>query len=127
MNQRLSSTLLTRAAIRASCRSEFLGSIFAEYVASENKGDRELADMLQVDVGNVDRLRICLRPHVDSFASDVEDIASAFGANATALAQIVRHVDALRAMPTLSTSVTGLLLAARARPKKSSARRKGTL
>ena len=69
MNQRLSSTLLTRAALRASCRSEFLGSIFAEYVASENKDDRELADMLQVDVGNVDRLRICLRPHADSFAS----------------------------------------------------------
>jgi hypothetical protein len=118
------SALLARAAQRASLRRNYLGWIFARFGATEGKADQELAELFKTSVQNLQHVRLCLRPRSESFAADVDQIAQKFGLDAGRLAKIIRHVEALDGMADDHTNVAseaGLLLAARARRKKSDA------
>jgi hypothetical protein len=75
----------------------FLAAVFARYRAAERIDDGELARRLAIDPQQLDALALCRRPRPDRFAQDVTAIATRFGADAGALAAIVRQVDALGA------------------------------
>jgi hypothetical protein len=117
--------LLARMASRAVDRSEYLGWVLARYADSEQKTDEMMASLLRMPAHDLYRIRLCLRPRSQSFADDVGQIARKFGADATFLAQVIRHVEALEGMKDSSkvekTNDAGLLMAARARPKKTNA------
>ena len=118
-------SILARMANRAVDRSEYLGWVLARYADSEQKTDEMMARLLRVPTQDLDRIRLCLRPRSKSFADDVDQIARKFGADVTILAQVIRHVQALEGMKDSSevekANDAGLLMAARARPKKTNA------
>ena len=115
-------SLLARMANRAVHRSEYLGWVLARYADSEQKTDEMMTRLLRVPAQDLDRIRLCLRPRSKSFADDVDQIARKFGADATILAQVIRHVEALEGMKDSNevekTNDAGVLIAARARPQK---------
>jgi hypothetical protein len=117
--------LLARAAGRAATRPEYLGWILARYAEVEAKSDEQVAEMLGASVQDLYRLRLCLRPRLESFAADVQQIAGKFELDAGDLARVIRHVEALEGMKEDredgAASQVGLMMAARARRKKSGA------
>ena len=84
-----------------------------------------IARLLKVPVQDLHRIRLCLRPRSQSFADDVGQIARKFDTDATILAQVIRHVEALEGMKDSSevekANNAGLLMAARGRPNKTNA------
>jgi hypothetical protein len=90
--------LLRRTARAAEDRPSFLAATFARYRAIEQIDALELARLLSVAPVRLDELAICLRPRADHFREDVAAVAARFGADAGALAAIVREVDAFDAI-----------------------------
>lgn len=111
--------VLIRAAHRTRTRPEYLGWLLARYKETERKTDEELAHLLGASVRDFHRLHLCLRPRHEFFARDVQQIAAKFGADASNLAKVIRHMEALEGMKddraAHGASERGLLLAARAR------------
>ena len=129
MNPLDKSALFERASRRASLRPEYLGWVLVRYADAERKTDEELAELLAASMQDLPRLRLCLRPSLESFAADVQQVAEKFGLDAGRLAKVIRHVDALEGMAddaeAHEAGEAGLLLAARARHKKPTTRTKG--
>lgn len=121
MTPKRKSALLQGMAHRAMMRSQYLAWVFARYSEAEQKTDEVIARMLKLPVRNLDRVRLCLRPRPQLFEDDIGQVAARFGLDASALAKIVRHVDAVEGMSDLesiaSKRETGLFMAARARRK----------
>jgi hypothetical protein len=106
-----------------------MASILATYQSQERLDEIELAHRLSIDVTQVPRLALCKRPLSESsgFAEQVRQIASYTGSDQTALAQIIRQVDALEQLHDLPAtdiveteerhlpSPSGLMAAARDR------------
>ncbi len=124
------SSVFELATRRVRARPEYLGWVLARFIESEHKTDKELADFLSTSVDNLNRMGLCLRPRSEFFAEDVSQIARKFGVKVADLASIARHVEVLEGMrderAEESSTRLGLMMAARARGKKSktSARRK---
>jgi len=93
----------------------FLAYVLAVYAASEGMDDVALARHLDLPIADLTRLRLCLRPRSDAerFWTDVEEIATAIGTEAAALAAVVRRADALTAMRGTTATQGGTLMAAR--------------
>lgn len=113
------STLLRRAARRARARPEFLGWVLARYEDLEEIGGASLRERLRVPAEDWPRLQLCLRPRADAFLPDLTQIARAFGIDTSALAAVIRRVDAVEAVRTRAQpGRPGSLLAARTRKRK---------
>ena|SRR5579884_377336 len=93
---------------------DFLGSALARYCDAEELSDEELAARLRCSVERLVQLRLCLRPRLERFWADVQEIATAVGADPDELAKIVRHADALASIPQDGGRMN-LLIAARDR------------
>ncbi len=107
------------AARRARLEPLFLGHELFEYQKLGNHDEEEIATFLQCSTDALVSLALCRKPDTNgpSFRMDVERIADHCGANPTRLANLLREVDALRAMRAVQQShaPSGLLLAARDR------------
>lgn len=114
--------ILAHAAGRAKSHPRYFGSILATYMAIEKTSERSLARFLGISVFDLSRLGLCLRPRPDRFASDIEQIAVKFSVQSTVLTNVVRLVEAVRALAPSTSHVAsadaGVLLAARSRKKK---------
>ena len=79
--------------------------------------DEQLGRELGCDPSDLPRLGLCRRPDrtPPRFRADVERVAQRFGLSATALAKIVREVDATGAIRAADDLDVGALLAARDR------------
>ena len=95
----------------------FLASALQDYARSERLDRQALADVLACPVEALAPLGLCRRPRPDPplFRRDVDRIAARFGADAEALAEIVRRADALDALRRTAAGERGLLMAARDR------------
>jgi hypothetical protein len=100
-----------RTARAAETRSGFLAAVFAQYRAVEQIDDVELAYRLTIGTDRLAALSLCLRPRSDCFGQDVAAISRRFGADAGALASVIRQIDALDKIG--ECSPTNLLAAAR--------------
>jgi hypothetical protein len=129
MNKSNHSSLLVRAADKASQRPEYLGWVFRQYAELEKKTETDMAGALGVSRLDYQRLRLCLRPRPEKFSADAQQIAAKFAANVAELARIVRHLEALVAMRDEPAATTlpeaGWMMAARARGKGKHSKRKG--
>ncbi|MBE0448500.1 MAG: hypothetical protein IBX64_10470 [Actinobacteria bacterium] len=121
MNPSIDIKLLRHAAKRASQRPEYLGWVLARYLSIENISRHDLARRFNIEDSELLRLELCLKPRGESFAEDVEQIASKFGIDAGVLANMIRLVESTAVMTDLKKEEvevdTGLLMAARARKK----------
>lgn len=95
----------------------YLAWALAEYQRIEGVDDVRLVKLLKMrDPARLSGLRLCLRPRDDRLPRDVDAIAAAYGVDADALVDVIRTVDALRAMGAAPPgTVAGRLLAARSR------------
>lgn len=93
----------------------FLGSALSVFARSERLDEYGLARQLSCPVETLVLLRLCRRPTGDTaaFRADIATIAARFGADAAALAVMVRRADALEAMREAGAAETGTLRAAR--------------
>src|SRR5712692_4958646 len=119
--------MLALAAEHAKTRQDYLASILAQYTDIEHQSKENLARFLKIQLSQLPRLGLCLRPRQDHFNADVEQISSKFGIDSFALAKVVRLVDSVSIMATAKTDSkdSGVLMAARARKDKGRPRRKG--
>ncbi len=106
---------LARLARRVEDDPAFLASALKQYATSEGLDGRGLAAALSCSVEALARLALCRRPRPAPpwFRQDVDRIAARFGANADALAAIVRRADALGRLRDVDVGERGLLIAAR--------------
>ena len=114
--------ILAYAANRAKIHPHYLGWVLARFEEAEGISERDLANLLGVSSHDLLRLGLCLRPRVDHFAEDIEQISAKFNVDRTALAKIVRLVESVEAMTATDTGAvsteSGFLMAARARKRK---------
>lgn len=111
--------LLRRAADRARLRPEFLAHVLELYQDIEGMAESRLRAELGIEAAQWPRLQLCLRPASDSFLKDVTQIAKAFGINRTALATVIRRVDAVESFQRRKQpGDSGTLLAARTRKRR---------
>jgi hypothetical protein len=103
--------LLRRTARAAEASPVFLAAVFSRYRAAACVDEAELARRLGVAVDRLPELALCLRPRPALFRQDVYAIALRFGADARALAMVIRHVAALNAFA--ASSPPRMLVAAR--------------
>lgn len=117
--------LLARLAERASDDPGYWGWVLDRYRVSEAMSVSTLAAFLGIAEDSLPSLRLCLRPRAERFGADVLAVAANIGADATALAAVVRQVDAVDAMSAGGNAVNdrGFLLAARARDTSHAAER----
>lgn len=115
-----SAKMLAFAAERAKTRPDYLAWVLDQYKETEHLSDDDLARFLQIRISQLPRLGLCLRPRLDHFTADVEQISSKFGADSYALARVVRLVESVSVMATAKTDSkdSGVLMAARARKDK---------
>ncbi|MGH2459755.1 MAG: hypothetical protein ACRDIY_12900 [Chloroflexota bacterium] len=106
---------LARLARRVEDDPAFLASALKQYALSEGLDGRGLAAALACPVESLARLALCRRPRPNPpwFRQDVDRIARRFGANADALATVVRRADALARLRGIDADAPGLLMAAR--------------
>lgn len=116
---------MAAAAARAAHRPAYMAWVLTEYAAAEGLNAEEMASALGVRLADLPRLGLCLCPRSEHFAADVAKIGAAWDANPAALARIVRHVEVLQGMAVATVTALpeqGMLLAARARPKRAAAK-----
>lgn len=122
MTQAHDAKILAHAVERAKNHPGYLGWIFARYMAIEKISEHGLLRLLGSSVLDLSRLGLCLRPRQDHFANDIEQIAAKFNLESAALANVVRLVESVHAMETLTSQTvsadSGVLMAARARKQK---------
>ncbi len=106
--------LLARAATRAERRAFFIASALEDYRKMEGLDEAQLADYLHCTSSDLARLALCRRPKPESpkFKDEVRAIARHTGIDAGRLMKLLRHVDALGALPTGNTAL-GAFMAAR--------------
>lgn len=116
MNPDRSDILLRTAVERARARPAFLGWVLAEYGRLDGLSEAQLRDRLGVTMEHWPRLQLCLRPRPEEFLTDVTQVATEFGLDRSALAAVVRRVDAVEVIRTQEQpSEAGSMLAARTR------------
>ncbi|MCS6897941.1 MAG: hypothetical protein NZM29_08215 [Nitrospira sp.] len=119
MNPAQDADLLARAVIRARQRPEFMAQVLAIYQDMKAMTETQLRCYLGVKENDWPRLQLCLRPRADVFLKDVTQIAHHFGIDRSALAAILRHVDAVSVLQERNRAgSTGTLLAARTRKSR---------
>lgn len=119
MNPDPSIEFLRRAAEHARTRPAFLGWVLACFERVEALSAEGLRERLRVSTEDWPRLQLCLRPRPDQFLADVTQIAGEFGLDRTALAAVIRRVEAVEVAREQRQPVeTGSLLAARSRKRK---------
>jgi hypothetical protein len=119
-----SSNALARAARRAITSEFFLAGILHEYQQVHHLDDESLANLLECDIHDLQRLALCRRPAANqiSFVHDIDHLAQRFHLRADQLAAIIRQVDSLRILrqqATTTQSAQGMLRAARDRDDSS--------
>ena len=119
MTQARDAKILAHAVERANNHPGYLGWIFERYMAIEKISERGLLRLLGGSTLDLSRLELCLRPRQDHFANDIEQIATKFNLESATLANVVRLVESVHAMETLTSQTvsadSGVLMAARAR------------
>ena len=114
--------LLAYTAQRAKARPEYLAWVLARYVELEHISEDELTHRLDITLGDVPHLALCLRPRADHFADDVRQISAKFNINPAVLATVVRLVDSAEALAAAGAGEAprnaGLLMAARVRKRR---------
>lgn len=108
---------LSAFALRVGADAYFLAEAFEVYADSEQLDDRGLATMLGCEVADLEALRLCRRPRVesDSFRRDVKSISERFDLDPAVLAQVLRRADAVAALRFQTSDRESLLTAARDR------------
>jgi hypothetical protein len=108
------SEALQIAASRAAQDPRFLGHVLNLYCQAEGLSEDDLADRLGTAAEFLPRLYLCKRPAsgTSDFADRVNAIADYAVIEATALAAIIRQVDAIESL-SRSPNSGGLLAAAR--------------
>ena len=86
-----------------------MANILATFQRQERLDESELAHQLSIEVTQIPRLALCKRPPLESggFAEKVKQIAAYVGADPTALAQIIRQVDAIEQLYDLPITDSG--------------------
>jgi hypothetical protein len=119
VTKRLTEQLLRHAALRARTRPDFLAGLLAEYQEINELDDAGLAGWLGCPEASLPRLALCLRPKDPAmrFQENLRQISEYTGVDGGRLAQLVREVEAVRAMRgEADEDITpGLLMAARDR------------
>ncbi len=102
-------------AARAAREPFFLASVLAAYTRAEGLDDAGLAAALGCRVGDLTMIRLCLAPRADprEFWDDVRAVADRFGADATRLAEVVKHGRVVLRFQAASPAPGTSLLAAR--------------
>ena len=115
--------ILAHAARRAQSHPQYLAWVLARYGALQHVSAEHLADILGVTPRDWLRLGLCLRPRAAHFAEDIRQMSARFQADPAMLARVVRLVESVEAMSAenaqAATTEGGLLMAARARKKRS--------
>jgi hypothetical protein len=102
--------VLEQLGIEAELMPATMAALLKQYARVEGLfSDEQLARRLQVDLQQLRRLRLCLRPNTDSplFGDEVRQIASQVQMDATLLANIVRQVAAIEAMVASGATTAG--------------------
>jgi hypothetical protein len=109
--------LVTRLAGRAASDPAYLGWLLDRYRVLERLSTSALATLIGIGEESLPSLQLCLRPRAECFGADVLAIAARFGADAAALAAIVRQVEGVDAMAAGGggSAKQGWLLAAKSR------------
>lgn len=99
MSQPLSSSVV-RVAERAYEHPFFLAGVLGEYRRMNRMSSEDFARFLGCSPEDVVRLALCRRPiaHSPTFLSDVDHLARRFAFPGERLIQIIREVDAVRAL-----------------------------
>ncbi len=122
MTRSYDNRLLAHAARRTRSHPAYLGWVLHRYGELENRSADDLAKLLGMSALDLPRLSLCLRPRTDHFADDIRQIREKFNMDAAALAGVIRLVESVAAIVTLTTDTeapgSGLLMAARARKKQ---------
>src|SRR5512145_2984867 len=95
---------LARLAKKMQGNPEYLSSVLVAYQQQEHLTDSEIAQQLSLDESQLPRLDLCLRPQADKFSEQVRQIATYTGADVMALAQVIRSVEALQQMRSMSSA-----------------------
>lgn len=111
---------LARAFHKAQSNTFFLAKVLAEFQIQNNLDDEALAELLGCKTDDLPRLGLCRCPDANqpTFATDIDHLANRYHLNANYLANLIRQVNALKAMKEhLRKSRSGqtILLAARDR------------
>ena len=107
--------ILDHAARRAAGRPEFMASVLARYGALADVPDEALPDVLGCSGEGYARLSLCRAPR-RATADDLRELAAFAGADLTALARVVRRVEAVDALAAgAQAQACSTLLAARER------------
>jgi hypothetical protein len=122
MTRSYDNRLLAHAARCARSHPAYLGWVLHRYGELENRSADDLAKLLGISALDLPRLSLCLRPRTGHFTNDIRQISEKFHMDASALAGVIRLVESVEALATLTTDTeapgAGLLMAARARKKQ---------
>lgn len=105
-----------RAAARAAERGGYMAGLLAAYQEMQRMDERQVAAALRCSLERLPFLGLCREPRREQgqFAADVREIAGYAGADVGRLAQLIRTVDATRALgQRRSEAPDGYLAAAR--------------
>ncbi len=110
----LAQTRLAHAANRASARQEFIAYALSRYQQQEGLTESALMSFVGCSGEAFYRLALCQAPSSEAsdFRLRVERVAESVGAQAAHLAQILRQVAHLEALPASSASSAAQLMAA---------------
>lgn len=119
MTKRLTERLMRHAAARAATREAFVASALAEYRTLNDMNERRLAAWLGIVPAKLTRLALCRRPEGAGmrFREGVRQIVAATGVDGDRLAELLREVEAVRALrgAPAGEAAAGMLMAARDR------------
>lgn len=95
----------------------FLGCVLRQYARSEDFDDAAMAKALGCTLETLTMLRLCRSPDTSRLAADVEEIASRFEVDRTALLMAIRRGQVVLRLQEAKAGTPGTLLAARDRDK----------
>ena len=97
---------LAHLASRLRDDKEFMASALSVYKIQERLSDEALAQRLGLQLEMITRLALCKRPqsNTSNFADQVRQLAAYIDIDASKIAQLIRQVEALEIMGTLSKS-----------------------
>lgn len=109
------SSHLERLAKRVEDDPFFLGCILKQYARSEDLDDAATAKSLGCTLETLTMLRLCRAPDASQLAADVDEIASKFEVDRTALLLAIRRGQVVLKLQESKAGTPGTLLAARDR------------
>lgn len=119
MKSNITPFLLQYAARKAARSRFFLAEYLTEFSSIHKMDEDKLAQFLGCSSGLIPKLALCRRPDPESmnFRSEVEQIAVSFNLQPLRLAQLIREVEALKALAEMESkgqeAPDGLLAVAR--------------